>query len=82
MNSIERIDGNNIEKANVIHDCDDQDSDKHKDHHHLHHIFHSWDDVVRAHHHDMWIDIPAVVRHLGRSELDNIMNTYTGQIER
>ena len=70
---------NNKDNNNNIHiqdrDCV-KDEGNHHHHHHHHGVFYCWDDVVRAHQADMWSDIPAIIRHLGQNELDNVMKIY------
>ena len=64
---------NNTQDRDYVPDEDHHESNNNNHHHD---VFFSWDDVVRAHQHDMWSDIPAIVRHLGQNELDNIMEIY------
>jgi hypothetical protein len=64
-------DNNNTQDTDCV-----QDEDNHNHHHHHNGVFYCWDDVVRAHQSDMWSDIPAIIRHLGQNELDNVMKIY------
>lgn len=63
-------DNNNTQDTDCV-----QDEDNHNHYHH-NGVFYCWDDVVRAHQSDMWSDIPAIIRHLGQNELDNVMKIY------